>query len=111
MTDREKLIELLGLCDRCNAEYCNQCEFGDDIDGCVLRQKEIIADTLLANGVTFARDTNVPIKIETNVYDIEEVHHNCTVQILRNSTTGEQSIGWWPEEQPPAGYNWSEIME
>ena len=58
MTDREKLIELLGECDRCNAEYCNQCEFGGNIDGCVLRQKEIIADTLLANGVTFATDTN-----------------------------------------------------
>lgn len=39
--------------------------------------------------------------IETNIFDIEEVHHNCTVQILRNSVTGEQSIGWWPEEQPP----------
>ena len=58
MTDREKLIELLGQCDGCNAEYCDQCEFGKDIDGCVLRQKEIIADTLLANGVTFATDTN-----------------------------------------------------
>jgi hypothetical protein len=58
MNDREKLIELLGLCERCNAEYCNQCEFGEDIDGCVLRQKEIIADTLLSNGVTFATDTN-----------------------------------------------------
>lgn len=40
-------------------------------------------------------------KIETNIFDVEEVHHNCTVQILRNSVTGEQSIGWWPEEQPP----------
>lgn len=40
-------------------------------------------------------------QIETNIFDIEEVHHNCTVQILRNSVTGEQSIGWWPEEQPP----------
>ena len=59
MTDREKLIALLDQCDRCNAEYCNQCEFGKDIDGCVLRQKEIIADTLLANGVTFATDTKV----------------------------------------------------
>lgn len=39
--------------------------------------------------------------IETNIFAVEEVHHNCTVQILRNSVTGEQSIGWWPEEQPP----------
>lgn len=40
-------------------------------------------------------------KVETILYDIEEIHHNCTVHILRNSVTGEQSIGWWPEEQPP----------
>jgi hypothetical protein len=57
MTDRKKLIELLDQWDECNAEDCDQCEFGEDIDGCIIRQKEIIADTLLANGVTFATDT------------------------------------------------------
>lgn len=31
------------------------------------------------------------------VYDEEELHHNCTVQVLRNSTTGECSVGWWKE--------------
>ena len=29
------------------------------------------------------------------MFDIEEVHPNCTVQILKNSITGEMSIGWW----------------
>lgn len=62
MTDREKLIDLLGKCDRCNAEHCNQCEFEDDIVGCIRRQKEIIADKLLTNGVSFATDTNVGSK-------------------------------------------------
>lgn len=33
--------------------------------------------------------------IEINVYDVEEIHENCTVQIWRNSITGEISIGWW----------------
>ena len=42
--------------------------------------------------------------IETNIFDVEEVYHNCTVQILRNSITGEQSIGWWPEELPPVEF-------
>lgn len=28
------------------------------------------------------------------IYDREEVHHNCTVVIWKNSVTGEQSIGW-----------------
>lgn len=33
--------------------------------------------------------------IETNIFDKEELHTNCTVQILYNSTTGECSVGWW----------------
>ena len=40
-------------------------------------------------------------KVYTNIYDLEEVHHNCTVQILRNSVTGETSIGWWPRGRFP----------
>ena len=48
---REKLIDILAGCD-CNTEYCDDCEFANDIDGCVRRQKEIIADHLIANGVT-----------------------------------------------------------
>lgn len=40
-------------------------------------------------------------EIKTNIYDIEEIHHKCTVQVLRNSVTGEVSIGWWPEGRFP----------
>lgn len=40
-----------------------------------------------------------PITVETNIYDIEEIHHNCTVQVLRNSLTGEVSVGWWEEKE------------
>lgn len=36
-------------------------------------------------------------QITTNIYDQEEIHHGCTVQILRNSLTGEVSVGWWKE--------------
>ena len=35
------------------------------------------------------------LEVETNVFDEEEVHPNCTVQIWRNSVTGDVSIGWW----------------
>lgn len=28
-------------------------------------------------------------------YDEVEVHEGCTVEVLRNSETGEVSIGWW----------------
>lgn len=31
-------------------------------------------------------------------YDQEEIIENCTVQILTNSRTGKQSIGWWRNE-------------
>ena len=27
--------------------------------------------------------------IETNIFDIEEIYPNCTVQVLKNSVTGE----------------------
>lgn len=29
------------------------------------------------------------------VYDQEEIIEGCTVQILTNTVTGEQSVGWW----------------
>lgn len=33
--------------------------------------------------------------IETCFFDEEELHTDCTVQILRNTVTGEISVGWW----------------
>ena len=37
--------------------------------------------------------------IEIPIYDIEEIHHGCTVQVLTSSVTGESSVGWWKEEE------------
>lgn len=34
-------------------------------------------------------------EVETNLYNVEEIHPDCTVQILKNTVTGEESIGWW----------------
>ncbi len=39
------------------------------------------------------------VTINENVYDQEELHPDCTVQILRNSLTGEISVGWWENEE------------
>ena len=36
--------------------------------------------------------------VDLNVFDEEEIHENCTVQILKNSSTGEVSVGWWENE-------------
>lgn len=36
-----------------------------------------------------------PILKSSNIFDQEEIHENCTVQVLKNSVTGECSVGWW----------------
>ena len=54
-----------------------------------------------------SRPKDCPIKpfippepqITTNIYDQEEIHHGCAVQILRNSVTGDVSVGWWEESE------------
>ena len=38
------------------------------------------------------------IKVDANLFDEVEIHENCTVQVLRNTVTGEVSIGWWENE-------------
>lgn len=43
-------------------------------------------------------DTKSKETIDLNVFDEEEIHENCTVQVLRNSVTGEVSVGWWENE-------------
>ena len=59
MTDREKLIELL-VKDPCYFEFgsCGKCRYHAE-PACYPPR---MADHLLANGVTFAKDTDVPSK-------------------------------------------------
>ncbi len=54
---------------------------------------------LLTELLSFVRNESINnTVVKTGIYDIEEVHPNCTVQIWRNSQTGEESIGWWENE-------------
>ena len=46
---------------------------------------------------------NNRVKMNTNVFDSEEIIRGCTVQVLRNSATGETSVGWWKTDDPPEG--------
>ena len=46
---------------------------------------------------------NTRTKTETGLFDLEEIYPNCTVQVLKNTDTGETSIGWWPNDRPPKG--------
>ena len=34
-------------------------------------------------------------RVSINMFDIEEIIPNCTVQIWKNSVTGEISVGWF----------------
>ena len=39
------------------------------------------------------------VKVETNLFDKEEIYKNCTVQVLTNTVTGEVSVGWWKNDK------------
>lgn len=41
-----------------------------------------------------ADELTIP-KIDCNIFDKCEIHHNCTVEIWENSKTGKISIGWY----------------
>ena len=79
MIDTEKIKEL--VCDRlCRfpSEYKDPDDlFAHECDKCPL-------EALLDEQTT-----------ETNINDEEEKYYPCTVQVLRNSITGDISIGWW----------------
>ena len=45
----------------------------------------------------FSKDTIV----QSNIYDKEETYYDCTVQVLKNSITGETSVGWFRNDVPP----------
>ena len=40
-------------------------------------------------------NTRTQIEVEPPFYDIVEMHEGCTVQVLKNSITGDVSVGWW----------------
>ena len=46
-------------------------------------------------------EVEIESAVQTNIFDQEERIYPCTVQILRNSETGEVSWGWWEGEEPP----------
>ena len=58
----------------------------------------------LVSGLAFLQtryelDTKREEKVDLSLYDVEEIHENCTVQIWKNSATGDVSIGWWENEE------------
>ena len=40
------------------------------------------------------RRTPESVKVETNIFDKEEIFPDCTVQVLTTTATGETRVGW-----------------
>lgn len=78
-------VETIKEC--CEKNKCASCVFG--VDGTFFRLCGLMRED----------PSNWKTPTETNVYDEVEEHKNCTVQILRNSLTGEESVGWWENEE------------
>ena len=84
MDVREKLLEIMEDLG-CNDEYCKDCEFCNDINGCVHRQKEIIADRLIANGVTVQENVKMSDEL------LKGDKHMDNYELTPNTTTLENS--------------------
>lgn len=59
---------------------------------------ECIIEVYENNGTTIVHwYRNTPTEVPKDWNKIEE-HHNCTVQLLKNSITNETSVGWYRNE-------------
>ena len=55
----------------------------------------ILCDDCLAELRKFLKgEPDAEKSVETNIFDIVEEYEDCTVQVLKNSITGETSVGW-----------------
>jgi hypothetical protein len=89
MTDREKLIKLL-----CEAHSMSvDAELFEDSS--YAQQLEIEADFLIANGVTFAEDTNVPSK-----NDCYYCQNSAGMMVTTRNILKDRSVSGW------LGGNW-----
>ncbi len=43
-------------------------------------------------------DPECTIELDSDIYVVEQVLENVTVEILKNKTTGEYSVGWKRQE-------------
>lgn len=41
-------------------------------------------------------------RVHAAIFDCEERYENCTVQVLKNTVTGEISVGWWQNNESEA---------
>lgn len=87
LLESDPQLELAGVTKNNWKVLCNKC-FGC---GGVRRTAEEAIEA-------WNRRTSEVVKVETNFFDKEEIHENCTVQVLTNTATGDVSVGWWENE-------------
>lgn len=94
MTDREKLIELLGG-DMCKGCYCEDCEHENNEKSCIEHIKRRMADHLIAHGVTVqecnAGDTIYEVDGEHGVIK-HDVYDVCVV--FKTTATDDRGNEW-----------------
>ena len=68
-------------------------------------QIEDIVDDYISQKISRLRDRlSTPMNAESVSmpnFTQEQIYSNCTVQVLRDIKTGEESWGWWPNDNPP----------
>ena len=60
---------------------------------------KVVLKTIIDNMPTVIADR---VEVSASIFDTVERHDNCTVEVLTNSVTGEQSVGWWDNDNPPS---------
>lgn len=62
-------------------------------------ERDLIIQKLRAENKKLREQIRVLSEEPSGFYDVEEIHPDCTVQVLRNSETGAVSVGWWENER------------
>ena len=93
MSDREKLVELLGD-DVCPAPCCEECSLECSEDACIRYMKQSMADHLMSNGVTVQKWIPVSERLPTE----EDADEYETVYAI--------SKGSYPKQ-----WHWAKVAE
>ena len=83
MNQYESLVDRLRYCAE-EVSGCGLCEFSDQ--GCG-RQELLLAAAEVIDGYVNPKGSSA--------FDLEETVENCTVEIWKNSVTGDYSFGWY----------------
>lgn len=58
-------------------------------------EKDLLIQNLRAENRKLRDQLRALQESQIEYFDIEEIHPDCTVQVLKNSETGAISVGWW----------------